>query len=327
MSSNSTGLDASFDFQESFFVGVNLQAVLYGLDLCVYFKTMQILLCRRKTISKDDVFYAVFSTVMLVLATFIYAINASSGQSVWLVDQTHPSKPISYAFVEVVGVMSLVLQLMAYGFMASLTYRCHVVWDSLHAIIIPSVFWLAVVALGIVSIWASSAARTSLFGGLAGQLNLAYYSVSVILSTKLTCMICYRLGRYSRMMKKQLGPDHAAPHFTIGMFVVESSLPLGVAGIAFLAAYWFRSPAEAALLLVYSMMMCLSPQMLILRMVEGNAWQKETTRSLRSAVTFECNSRDAPAQDNPDRTGTVIRLESLPEETPSTWESGKEDKV
>ncbi|KAG6379591.1 hypothetical protein JVT61DRAFT_10096 [Boletus reticuloceps] len=324
MSSNSTGLDASFDFAMSFFVGINLQAILFGLNLCVYFKTMYILLGRRKTHWKDDVFYAVFSTVMLVLVTFIYAINASSGQSVWLVDETHPSKSISYAFVEVVGAMSLVLQLMAYGFM---TYRCHVVWDSLHAITIPSVFWLAVVALGIVSIWASSAARTSLFSGLAGQLNLAYYSVSVILSTKLTCMICYRLARHSRMMKKQLGPDHAAPHFTIGMFVVESSLPLAAAGIAFLAAYWFRSPAEAALLLVYCMMLCLSPQMLILRMVEGKAWQKETTRSLRSAVTFESNSRDAPVQDNPDGTGTVIRLESLPEETPSTWDSGKEDKV
>jgi len=65
-----------------------------------------------------------------------------------------------------------------------------------------------------------------------------YYVLAVLLTTTLTCMICYRLLRHARQVKELLGKEFASPYFTIAMLLVESVLPYTLCGLVFLVAFW-----------------------------------------------------------------------------------------
>ena len=57
---------------------------------------MSIFLARRRHPHKSDIFYAVFSTVMLVLITIWVAALATFGQKMWLLDRNYPGGPMAY---------------------------------------------------------------------------------------------------------------------------------------------------------------------------------------------------------------------------------------
>ena len=111
MSCTSTGSNATL-FENGMYIGINLQDILYGkpgmfvpcgltdpvpgIELFLYFKTMRIFLARRRQRHKCDIFYAVFSTVMLVLITIWVAALGAFGQKMWLLDRNYPGGPMGY---------------------------------------------------------------------------------------------------------------------------------------------------------------------------------------------------------------------------------------
>ena len=109
--------------------------------------------------------------------------------------------------------------------------------------------------LGILVDWTSSSPGGDFYTGVASQFGLAYYTVSVLLSILLACMICYRLLRHGWRVRDQLGREYASPYFTVVMLVVESVLPYTLSGIAFLVSMGVESPTSVAFVCVYFMMM------------------------------------------------------------------------
>ncbi|KAN0082508.1 hypothetical protein V8E55_008303 [Tylopilus felleus] len=71
MSSDST----AFANVVLFHVGVNLVDILYGIELCLYFKIIHIFLVRRKARRESDVFYATLSAVMFTLVTIFVVVG------------------------------------------------------------------------------------------------------------------------------------------------------------------------------------------------------------------------------------------------------------
>lgn len=77
------------------FVPGGLTGPLPGIQLGLYFKTIHVFLCRRKERRKSDVFYAVFSSVMLPI-TIRIASDGLYGEKMWLTDRNYPGGPLAY---------------------------------------------------------------------------------------------------------------------------------------------------------------------------------------------------------------------------------------
>ncbi|KAG6372173.1 hypothetical protein JVT61DRAFT_7965 [Boletus reticuloceps] len=303
-----------FPGQLALYVGIQLCNILYGVEVYLYFKTMYIFLASGRARQKSDLFYALFSTVMFSMITIFVALVWAINQAGYIVDQNHPLRRVAFAYLDVSGSVSVALQLLTDALMI---YRCRIVWDSLRASLFPSSC-----ALGIMFVWIRAVTYTNPFEEQSATISLAYYTISVSLTTILTCMICARLVYYGRLMKKHLGQEHAAPYFSTVMLLVESMLPYSLAGIALLVSFVAGSPAAFTILLVFGFMMCISPQMLILRVAAGRAWREETIKPLQSLVMFAPEPGDTSSLGK-----SVAHLESLPGVFPLTRESGEDDKV
>ena len=118
--------------------------------------------------------------------------------------------------------------------------------------------------------WVTSTPGSDYYTGIAAQLSLAYWSVSVFLNTTLTSMICYRVMRHGKTVQKHLGNEYASPYFAVIALIVESVLPYTLSGIAFLVALGVGSPTSTAWICVYFLMMVRS-------------WLVRTSRTERDA--------------------------------------------
>lgn len=101
----------------------------------------------------------------------------------------------------------------------------------------------------------SSIPGGNFFSGIAAQLGLAYYSVSVGLTAMLTLIICYRMVTHGLEMKKRLGDDYASVYFALLAVIIESVLPYTLSGVAFLISFGVGSSTSIAFACVYILMM------------------------------------------------------------------------
>ena len=135
-----------------------------GVELLLYFKTIQILLSSRGTRKKSNLFYALFSSMMVFLITVWVATQALFGQKMWLLEADFPEGPDAYWSANIWvwymdwGTMAvIVVQLMTDGLMVGHSracqnvcsfgwfqiYRCRIIWNSKRAIIVPIILWLS----------------------------------------------------------------------------------------------------------------------------------------------------------------------------------------
>ncbi|KAF8556744.1 hypothetical protein OG21DRAFT_551315 [Imleria badia] len=278
--SSSYSVSDEHELLRSFYIGINIENILYGIELLLYFKTIRILLSNRGAHKKSNVFYALFSSMMVFSITVWVATQAIFGQRMWLLDSGFPGGPFAYWkanlsvwYMDWSTVEVIILQLMTDALMI---YRCRMIWNSFRVVIVPVILWLATLTLGVLVAWANSFPGEDFHTGLSDQLSLAYWSVSVFLNTTLTCMICYRVMRHGKMVQEHLGHEYASLYFAVVTIVVESVLPYTLSGIAFLVSLGVGSPTSSAFICVYFLMMCISPQMLILRVMIGSAWDNDT---------------------------------------------------
>ncbi|KAG6376836.1 hypothetical protein JVT61DRAFT_1862 [Boletus reticuloceps] len=249
-------LDGSL-LQNSAYVGITIQNILYGVELVLYFKTMRILLRNKEGLKKIDSFWGLFSTMMVILITVWVATSAIFGQKLWLMDfpggpDAYWEKHISDWYLDWGTTAVILLQLMTDGLMI---YRCRIIWNMYRAIVVPVILWLATLVLGVLVDWTSSSPGGNFFTGESAQLALAYYGVSVFLNTVLTCMICYRILQHGRKVRKHFGPEQASLFFGVVTLVIESVFPYTLSGIAFLVSLGVNSPTSAGLVDVYFLLM------------------------------------------------------------------------
>ncbi|KAF9240072.1 hypothetical protein BU15DRAFT_87798 [Melanogaster broomeanus] len=267
----SESVSGSKAFQNAMYIATNLQDILYGVELVLYFKTMQVLFRQGQTgqRTKANIFYACFSSMMNQ--------DYPGGPGQWLV--TH----ISDWYMDFGSTAAIVLQLMTDALMI---YRCRVVWNSYCVIAVPSILWVATLGLGIVVDWTSSSPGGNFFEGLPSILGLSYYTISALLNTTVTCIICFHLVRHGTRVKNHFGQEYAHTYFDVVSIIVESVLPYTLSGIAFLVSFGTGSPTSVAFFFVHIMLMCISPQMLILRVVARRARNDDNSRTQTTTVKF-----------------------------------------
>ena len=135
-----------------------------GVELLLYFKTIHILLSNRGARRKSNLFYALFSSMMVFSITVWVATQALFGQKMWLLEADFPGGPDAYWSANIwVWYMDwgttavILLQLMTDGLMVEHSrachnvcsfgcfqiYRCRIIWNSKRAIVVPVLLWLA----------------------------------------------------------------------------------------------------------------------------------------------------------------------------------------
>ncbi|KAF9242557.1 hypothetical protein BU15DRAFT_43940 [Melanogaster broomeanus] len=265
--------------QNAVYVGNTLQDILYGIELVLYFKTMHIL---RRQRGASTIFYAFFSSIMFFLITVWLVTQILFGEEMWIENQDYPGGPAEYWevhisdwYIDFGGTAVIVLQLMTDALMIN---RCRIVWNSYRVIIVPSILWVATLGLGSMVKWSTAPSGGTIFSGLASIYALSYYTASALLNSSVTGIICYRMVIHGMVVKKQLGQEYAHTYFNVISIIVESVLPYSLSGVAFLISLGIGSATSTAFCSVYILLMCVSPQLLILRVIMGRAWNQDSGR-------------------------------------------------
>ncbi|KAF9234862.1 hypothetical protein BU15DRAFT_52017 [Melanogaster broomeanus] len=299
-------------FQNALYVGNAFNFILYGVELVLYFQTMQILLkSRRAEMKTPDSFMMVFSTALLFLITIYVVTESILGEEMWIVHADYPGGSAAYlqayasAWYQTMGTGSgILLQLMSDGL---LIYRCLIIWNDRRVLIFPCFLWLAALGMGIVQLYVDGSPNGDFFVGIAAQVGVAYISIAICLNIVLTSLICGRIIHYGRQFGQYLGSASSSTYYGVVAIIVESAIPYTLSGIAFVVAYALNSDLTISFLSIYVMFTCLSPQFLMLRVASGRAWNRDTISTV-TGMTFR-RSSDAltsPGFSRSDRTDTTV---------------------
>ncbi|KIK82322.1 hypothetical protein PAXRUDRAFT_832269 [Paxillus rubicundulus Ve08.2h10] len=328
-------------FQTTAYIGTNLNDVLYGefsgiyppsytslvrtgIELVLYFKTMQILLRNGGNRKRSDLFYAFFTTIMFFLISVWVISQVIFSGKTWMQHRDYTGGPGKYWLNHMsdwyndFGATSVIALQLATS--ALMIHRCRIVWDSYRVITAPSILWVITLALGIVVLWVSCSPGSDVFVGMASRLNLAYYSISVFLDTIVSGIICYRMLYHAMKVKKQLGNEYASGYFNVISVIIESALLYTLSGLAFLVSFGIGSAASVTFFCVYVLAMCISQQMLILRVIMGRAWNKDTGRPQGTTIKFSPDSADSSQNFDESRASVHLQVSSY-------VSSGQRDKV
>ncbi|OCH85525.1 hypothetical protein OBBRIDRAFT_798064 [Obba rivulosa] len=301
-------------FQNCFYIGNEFNAILYGVELVLYYLTLKHLVSHEgRQNTKHEKFLIGFSTALLILITIFMATDAVFGEELWVVNQNFPGGTEAWfglnvsVWYQTMGTASVVaLNWLADGLMI---YRCFIIWSSFLSIIIPSIIFLGTIALGILELWASGAPGTDFFAGKAQQIGLAYFSTTIGLEFIVTTLIVIRITTQARHIQDVLGRSVARTYTSTAALVVESALPLTLSGIAYVVPLGLNSDVTALTGAIYVMFACISPQLLILRVLSGRVWTREISTSPTIGFTGNTSTQvnensDIALQDMFARNGT-----------------------
>ncbi|KAL6306352.1 hypothetical protein BKA93DRAFT_729644 [Sparassis latifolia] len=276
-------------FQNAYYIGNNFNGILYGIELILYFSTIKALLrSDRLDNNKSRIFFICFSTALLLLNTIYVAAEAVFGEEMWIVNADYPGGSAAYleefasVWYQTLGsTASILMNLLTDGL---LIYRCFVVWNDHRVIFLPCFMWIATFGLGITELYASGAPSGDFFAGLAEDIGIAYYSTSICMNVIVTCLICGRVIYLGRIMQRNMRVSHYTGAIPI---IIESAIPYTLFGIAFLVSYGLGSGISILFMSIYVMFTCISPQLIILRVNQGQAWTRGATIDTLSALALQ----------------------------------------
>ncbi|GBE87855.1 hypothetical protein SCP_1200800 [Sparassis crispa] len=324
--SNSTSVVPNPVFQNAYYIGNNINGILYGVELVLYFISIrQLVESYKATKKRVDIFYMWFSTGLLLLVTIFVAVQAVFGEEMWIVNAGFPGGDAAYlkmyasVWYQTMGTAStVILNLLTDGLMI---WRCFVIWNDARIVAFPCLLYLATLAIGTTQLYYSGLPSGNFFAGLAADLGLAYYTCSIGLNVLVTCFICGRILAFARRTKKTLGREAMRTYTSTVSIIIESALPYSLSGIAFLITYGLNSDISILFLSFYILFTCLSSQLIILRVTLGRAWTRERASQSVSTLSFTFRPTLSVYTGNTD--ATAINLRTMAKSNGSAVEVGK----
>ncbi|KAI0821763.1 hypothetical protein BC628DRAFT_1393462 [Trametes gibbosa] len=329
--------DPNAIFQNAYYIGNNFNTILYGVELVLYVASVWLITHNRRGegSKRSDKLFLFFSTGLLLMITIYVAVQSVFGEEMWIVNADYPGGSGQYladnaaVWYQTFGsAASIVLNLMSDGL---LIYRTFVVWSDWRIVVFPSILYLASAALGILTCYVSGSPNADFFLGAAADIALSYSTIVIGLNVTCTALICGRILWVARRMESTLGRDVSRTYTGAASLIVESMLPYTLFGIAYVVTLGLNSPYEIFFLSVYVMFTCLSPQMIILRVLMGRGWTRDAATTMGSA-RFVTNPATSAAGASTTRftyrsEGTGIALKSLAKSDMSSPDFGIDSKV
>ncbi|PIL34512.1 hypothetical protein GSI_03290 [Ganoderma sinense ZZ0214-1] len=275
-------------FQNCWYVGNNFNCILYGAELVMYFETIVLIQNTRKrqhdagAQAHDHRLFIFLSTGLLCLITVYLFAQNFFGEEMWIVHAGYPGGSGQYyadnaaVWYQTMGsAASVVLNWMSDAF---LIYRVYILWEqNLYVIIVPSILYLGTVVLGIMTCYYSGRPGGDFFVGIAPRIALTYSTVGIAMNVLCSSLIC---GYIISQTTTSGNSSDGAPRLNRGArnainVVVESMLPYTLFGVAYVTLLGLDSPVAILFLSLYVMFTCLSPQMIMLRVLLGRGWKND----------------------------------------------------
>ncbi|KAH9934013.1 uncharacterized protein BXZ73DRAFT_100853 [Epithele typhae] len=277
-------------FQNGFYVGNNFNAILYGMELVLYFMTVRVVLDRKHKHAPSDKWFLIFSTACLCLNTVFVATEAVFGEEMWIVNADYPGGMDAYlndfasVWYQTFGTAaSITLNLLADGLMI---YRAYVVWDDIRVIIFPCFLYFASLCLGVAQLIEAGVPHGNYFLGIAQKLGVAYTSCIISLNIINTSLVAGRVYVVGKRYAAAMGSDVGAAYTGAVSIMIESSALSTLTGIAYLVSFAINSELNIFFLSIYVMCTCLAPQLIVLRVMSGRAWTREKSSMVGTKLEF-----------------------------------------
>ncbi|KAJ7678485.1 hypothetical protein B0H17DRAFT_1206729 [Mycena rosella] len=290
--------DQDFPLERSWYIGNAIFAILYGIELCMFFMSAYFLSTSPKA-DKSRYIYIAYSATLLVLITIALSCNQFFGQMMWIEHRDVDGGPAAYFGANIAAWYN------TFGTAADVTanslgdalmlYRCYVFYSSttLWAVAFPALLFLASTSMGIVMTIQSGLPGGDIFHGTAVNFGIPWLVLTITFNVITTSMIAFRLFNVSRSMRNVLSKERADVYIGVIAILVESALPFTVLGIGYLVTYVRGDPESLAFADVWGCFVSLSPQAIILRVAMGSAWDKKTVTQYGTgtgtAVVFTSN--------------------------------------
>ncbi|KAJ7265033.1 hypothetical protein C8J57DRAFT_1622009, partial [Mycena rebaudengoi] len=250
--------DQLFPLERSWYVGNTIFAILYGIQICMFFMSTYFLWTNPKT-DKTRYVYIGCSAALLVLITVAMSANLYYREQMWINHRDFEGGPAAYFGTHISDWYN------TFGTAADVTAnvlgdelmlcRCYVFWGSI------SIWTVAFPAL----LFLGSASERRHLHGTAVNFGIPWLVLTIVFNILVTDMIGFRLISLSRSMRNVLSKERADVYVGITAILVESAAPFTLLGIAYLVTYIRNDPEVLAFADVWGMFCALSPQMIILR--------------------------------------------------------------
>ncbi|KIP09675.1 hypothetical protein PHLGIDRAFT_86270 [Phlebiopsis gigantea 11061_1 CR5-6] len=303
--------DANTVFQHSWYISNQFNMLMYGIELVLYSASVWLILTNKGKDRQNNMFFFWFSTALLVCITIQVAVQGVFGEMMWITHADYPGGSAAYfednsaVWYETLGSAASILLTLLSDWL--LIYRCYIVWDSNWLVIaFPALLNVASGVMGILVCVYSGSPGSDFFAGLAVKTELAFRGIVLGLNVIVTALICGRILYVAKGMRAALGHDAARTYTSAAAIVIESALPYTLFGIAYMVTLGVNSPTSIFFLCFYVLLTCIAPQMIILRVLMGRGWTKDTFTGM-SSMSFVTRTAPDPEQvmSESDRSGTL----------------------
>ncbi|KAM5534728.1 hypothetical protein V8D89_011592 [Ganoderma adspersum] len=280
-------------FQNAYYVANFIDAILYGIELVLYFLVVRQLLELQKRTSMDK-FMIVFSTILLILNTIYWTTQAYFGQMMYINNPTYPSGIDGYwqdnssVWYQTWGTTACVASNLMSD--ALLIYRCFVVWNSRRVTILPSIIWVASLIFAIGLLYGSGRPNGDYFAGIGAMSVTAYTASTFAFNVIVTGLICGRIIYFGRYMQKHYDTDTQVYTGAVAI-VVESALPFTLFSFAYLITFAIGTDVAFAFSF-YAMFSCISPLLITLRVLTRRAWTRNAITMFTTTISYHGPSRE-----------------------------------
>ncbi|KAL7284302.1 hypothetical protein ACG7TL_001586 [Trametes sanguinea] len=235
-------------FQHSYYIVNNLNAILYGVVLVLYFRILRLMYNNRKRTFMDT-FMVVFSTVLVLLNTIFWTTQTYFGEMMWITHADYPGGSDQY-WADFGSVWYQI-----WGMAASAAHPC--------------------------LLFESGRPHGNYFLGIATVFVTAYTASTFAFNVIVTGLIVGRIVAVGR----RLGCSQDFRVYTGAVaLVVESALPFTVFSAVYLVTYAMGSNISMAFSF-YAMFTCISPLLITLRVLSRRAWTRDSCTLFTTTIS------------------------------------------
>ncbi|KAJ7922509.1 hypothetical protein B0H13DRAFT_2267474 [Mycena leptocephala] len=167
---------------------------------------------------------------------------------------------------------------------ALLVWRLYIIWGIIWVLVLPIVMLIASTVMGIFLIISVAQPGNDFNSALAVKFGTAYFSISLSLTVIVTLTIVFRLLYLQRLVSKALGnaPEYRDHYISASTILLESSALHAVVGFIFLILYNRNVPASNIFVSIMVQVMCISSDLIILKVAIGSAWTARASGNITS---------------------------------------------
>ncbi|KAJ7125211.1 hypothetical protein C8R44DRAFT_619272 [Mycena epipterygia] len=289
--------ESVIQLERNFLAGDVVCGTGYGIQLVLY-TSCALFLWKRRKHGRQPMLLLAYMTAMLLIESLFIAVQARTVQMVYIDNRNYPTGPWQFFLDTQAAAVNVIFYatLFLLTFLSDLfvLWRCWVIWSASGrnrvawaVTLFPGILILASFAMGTLWTLQSSQPNLSMYSKVPLAYGTSYYAISLSANIILTLLITGRLLAYRRTLLASLPPDLVAHYISLATVNVESAALYSVFAVLFLITYAVGNPTNQVWLFVASAAQQIANLLIIYRLAEGSAWQKDTLMSKTAPIHFK----------------------------------------